>query len=218
MIIDASHFILAQTKLEPLSFVPELRLQLAQEADPLWRAVGAWKGEEDTPFPFWAFAWPGGQALARYILDKPETVSGLRVLDFAAGSGIVGIAAAKAGAKEVWAADIDDLSQLVTQINATHNGVSIGAMNDLYLGKPLKGVDLIIAGDVCYEHTMSHRILRWLHLCVEAGVKVLMADPGRAYLPKEGLSELACLNVPTSRELEDKDSREVKVYALGFLG
>lgn len=214
MNIDAVQFIRSQTSLSQPSFVPELKLQLAEDPDPLWHAVEAWKGEKDTPFPFWAFAWPGGQALARAILDKPEMVTGLRVLDFAAGSGIVGLAAAKAGARKVCGADIDELSQAVMQINAAHNGVALELLRRVDMSRPIKGFDLIFAGDVCYEHTMSHRVLRWLMLCAAEGTKVLLADPGRAYLPQEGLVELACMSVPTSRALEDKDARDVTIYEL----
>ncbi len=212
---SAAQFIREHTEGKALTFVPEVKLLLSKEGpEALWKIVEIFKKDPDTPFPFWAFAWPGGQALARHMLDHPEEIKGKRVLDFAAGSGIGAIAAAKAGAKEVWAADIDELSEIAIQMNAEENDVKVGALRRVDMERPLKGFDLILAGDVCYEHIMGHRVLKWLRLCAEAGVEVWLADPGRAYAPKEGVEETARLTVPTSRELEDQDSREVAVWRL----
>lgn len=212
MTLQTAAFVRAHTSPQRTALVPELALYLGGAADPLWRAVAEWKGEKEPPFPFWAFAWPGGQALARYLLDRPEQVRGLRVLDFASGCGIGALAAAKAGAGEVFAADIDEAAQVATQLNAAANGVVVGTVRGIDLNAPLGGYDLIMAGDVCYEQTMSHRVVRWLRLCAVAGTRVLLADPGRAYAPEAGLVELVRLKVPTSRELEDKEEREVTIW------
>ncbi len=211
--IGAQDFLLSQTTLTAIPFLPEVKLRLAREPEPVWRATGAWKGEADTSFPFWAFAWPGGQALARYILDHPETVCGLRVLDLAAGCGVGAIAAALAGAKEVQAADIDPLAQAAVQMNAALNGVRVKNV-EIFLERPLKKTDIVLAGDVCYEHTMGFRVVKALRQWAASGITVLLADPGRAYAPKEGLKKVARYEVPTSRELEDRDSREVVVWKI----
>lgn len=212
MTVSLEAFITAQTKLQVLPFLPELQLHLAAQADPVWRAVAELQQEEDPPFPFWAFAWAGGMGLSRYILDHPEMVRGKRVLDFAAGSGLGAIAAMKAGAKKVSAADCDPLAVCATQMNAQANNVDVTCLGAMNLEKPPKGFDVMIVGDVCYEQPMGFRIMRWLRLCAESGLAVLMADPGRAYVPEEGLERLASLIVPTLRELEDKEEREVTIW------
>jgi predicted nicotinamide N-methyase len=171
-------------------------------------------GESNMPPPFWAFAWPGGQALARYVLDNPSTMRGKRVLDFAAGCGIAAIAAAKAGAARVMACDIDPLAQEATRLNAQLNGVTVEDAGVIKLEKPIKGADIILAGDVCYQQTMSAAVTRWLRFCAEAETHVLLADPGRAWVPQEGLRELARYEVPTLLELEDTEKREVTVWEM----
>lgn len=211
--MSATTFIQEHTKLTRLPFLPELELFLAEEADALWRAVGAEQKDDDPPFPFWAFAWPGGQGMARYVLDNPESVKGKRILDFAAGSGLGAIAAALAGAKEVWAADCDPFAQEAIRLNAAQNRVNVRLM-ETDLQKPLRKIDVVLVGDVCYEHRMSHLVMKGLRLWAEEGLTVLQADPGRGYAPKEGFEKLAHYAVPTSRELEDQDSREVKVWRL----
>ena len=207
-------FIRAQTTLAVPPFVPEITLQLATEITPLWQATESWLEQTNTSPPYWAFAWPGGQGLARYLLDHPELARGKRVLDFAAGCGIAAIAAAKAGATQSMAVDIDPLSQAATAMNAAQNKVSVKLLSGINLEKLCPGVDLIIAGDVCYEQTMSHKVLRWLRLCATAGTQVLLADPGRAYVPEDGLEERARYTVPALRELEDRDTRDVTVWRL----
>ncbi len=213
---DSLAFVRDQTRLQPAPFVPEISLHLASEVTPLWMATETWSGQKNSAPPFWAFAWPGGMALARYILDHPDVVRGLSVLDFAAGSGIGAIAAAKAGASRVAAADIDPLAQTAAQMNAARNGIAIDCWRGVDLEVPCRSFDLIIAGDVCYEQVMSSRILKWLALSAEAGAQVLLADPGRAYAPKEealaALSVRADYEVPVLRELEDKETRHVTIW------
>ncbi|MDP9128500.1 MAG: 50S ribosomal protein L11 methyltransferase [Pseudomonadota bacterium] len=211
---DAPAFIRAHTALQAPKFVPEIELYLASEVTPLWQMTEKEFGVTNSPPPFWAFAWPGGQGLARYILDNPDVVRGQRVLDFACGCGIASIAAHKAGSIRVMASDIDPLARAALQLNALHNGVFVEDIGVINLEKPFKGADIICAGDVCYQQTMSASVTRWLRLCAEAGVLVLIADPGRAWVPEQGLIERTSFQVPTSRELEDSDSRTVLVWEM----
>jgi predicted nicotinamide N-methyase len=162
--------------------------------------------------PFWAFAWPGGQALARYILDHPAQVAGLRVLDFAAGSGIAGLAAARAGAVSVEANDIDPLALTAIGLNAEANGVAVSAVAGDIVGSRCRW-DLILCGDVCYEGPMSRHILPWLQE-MAAAASVWIADPGRAYLPEDGLESFAAYDVPTTLQLEDRTTRRAVLYRL----
>ena len=208
-------FIRLWTKPRAHPFVPELTFFQAEEITPLWQALETWVGATNLPPPFWAFVWPGGAALARYVLDHPDLVRGKRVLDFASGSGIGALAVALAGAARVYAADIDPLSQIATQMNAAENRLGVETLGTVDLEKKPVDVEVILAGDVCYEQTMSVRVLRWLRSCAAAGVEVLLADPGRAYAPKDGTVELARYNVPVLRELEDRDAREVVLWRLG---
>lgn len=211
---DSKDFILTQTIVATAPIVPEIRLQLATEVTPLWHMTEERLKQNGLPPPYWAFAWPGGQGIARYILDHPELVQGKRVIDFAAGCGIAAIAAMKAGAKSCAAAEIDPLAFAAMKINAEHNSITLDYIDDIDLSKPPRNIDVIIAGDVCYQQAMATQLLRWLWLCIAEGKEVYIADPGRAYLPKEGLKELARYEVPTSRDLEDRDSRTVIVSRL----
>jgi predicted nicotinamide N-methyase len=209
---DPLGFIRTQTVLGRTSLVPEIALYLASELTPIWQATEAWLAERNIAPPFWAFAWPGGQALARYILDNPLLVAGRRVLDFAAGCGIAAIASARAGAQTVEAAEIDPIALAAIGLNAGANGVSVGATAGDLVGETCRW-DLILCGDVCYEAPMSEHILPWLRrLAGEA--EVWIADPGRAYLPHEGLMAFARSVVPTTVELEDRTEREVSLYRL----
>jgi predicted nicotinamide N-methyase len=211
---DAAAFVRANTALASPPLVPELTLHLATEVTPLWLATEATLHESGLPPPYWAFAWPGGQALARYILDNPALARGRRVLDFAAGSGVAALAAAKAGASRVAASELDPLALTALALNAAANKATIELVaEDLALHGP-EGWDLLLAGDVCYERPMAERIMPWLIAAAAQGIEVLLADPGRAYLPKTGLVECARYVVPTSRELEDRDSRETVIYKL----
>ncbi len=206
-------FIRAQTAIARPALVPEIPLHLATEITPIWQATEAWLGAEGIEPPFWAFAWPGSQAMARLILDDPARVAGKRVLDFAAGCGLAAIAAARAGAAMVEAAEIDPLATAATRLNAALNGVAVTALDGDVVGAPCRW-DLILAGDVCYEAPMTGHILPWLRAMAAAGAEVWLADPGRAYVPREGLAEIARLDVPVTRELEDRDLRRVTVFRL----
>ena len=210
----AERFILDNTALTAPPHVPEIRLHLAAEAHDLWQRTEEELAEIGLPPPFWAFAWAGGQGLARYVLDHPETVVGKSVLDFASGSGLVAIAALKAGAKKVLAADIDPFCGAATALNAQANGVALAFTGADLLDAPPPPVELICAGDVCYERPMAERVLAWLGAARANGTRVLIGDPQRAYFPREGLTLLAEYRVPTTRELEDQEIKRTCVWAL----
>ena len=191
--------------------VPEIALHLATEITPIWQASEDFLRQHGIEPPFWAFAWPGSQALARLVLDGPE-LDGLRVLDFAAGCGLAGIAAAQRGAL-VECAELDPLALAACRLNAALNGVSLATPAGDIVGSACRW-DLILAGDVCYEAPMVAHILPWLRRMAAAGAEVRLADPGRAYGPREGLCPLAAYRVPTSLELEDRAERHVTVASL----
>lgn len=214
MIADRRAFIVENTRLQAPPHAPELVLHLADEITPIWRMTEEALEEMGLPPPFWAFAWAGGQALARYLLDHPETVAGKRVVDFAAGSGIVAIAAMKAGAANVLAADVDSFCGAAVALNAAANGVEIGFTDTDLLDSPPPQADLILAGDICYEKPLAQRVLTWLEAARARGSTVLIGDPGRTYFPREGLVKLAEYQVPTTRELEDMEVKRTAVYAL----
>lgn len=207
-------FVRANTALVSPPLLPEIKLHLATEVTPLWLATEATLEQSGLPPPYWAFAWVGGQALARHLLDNPALARGRSVLDFAAGSGVAGIAAARAGALSVAASELDGLALAALALNARANAVTLELIAEDVTGGDGRGWDLVLAGDVCYERPMAERATAWLGRLARAGVDVLLADPGRAYLPKTGLSEIARYIVPTSRDLEDRDSREAVVYRL----
>jgi predicted nicotinamide N-methyase len=214
VIADPAAFIRDNTRLQPVPHAPEISLWLADEVTPIWRLTEDELGEMGLPPPFWAFAWAGGQALARWLLDHPEEVAGKRVLDFAAGSGLVGIAAMKAGAASVLCADIDPFCQAAVALNAEANGVATAFTGADLLDAPPPEVDVICAGDVCYEKPMTGRVLAWLGAARARGTRVLIGDPGRTYFPREGLTFLAEYQVPTTRELEDLAVKRSAVWAL----
>ena len=206
---DPEALIRANTILTTVCQVPEIRLHLATEITPIWEATEAWLTENNVAPPFWAFAWPGGQALARHMLDHPELVAGKRVLDFAAGGGIAAIAGALAGAAAVEAAEIDALALVAVGMNAAANGVDVARSGDV-VGMACRW-DLIVCGDICYEAPMTGRIMPWLR-SMAAVAEVWIADPGRAYLPAVGLRTLAGYRIETSLELEDSTYRDVTIY------
>jgi len=209
---DPAAFILANTAVEAPPLIPEIKLHLASEVVPLWQSTEAELAAAGMPPPFWAFAWAGGQALARYLLDHPEQVAGRRVLDFAAGSGLQGIAAALAGAARVEASEIDSFAVASIGLNAKLNGVDIGFAEGDLLGASNPGWDLVLAGDVFYEGPMAGRVESWLRALAAAGTEVLIGDPGRTYLPKAGLERVIAYSVKTTRELEDTDLRNAVVW------
>lgn len=208
-------FILHQTRLSAPPLVPEIRLQLADEAMDLWQATEDDLGKAGLPPPFWAFAWAGGQALARHVLDHPKIVAGRRVLDFASGSGIVAIAAALAGAAEVVAAEIDPYARAAAEINAAANGVSLVVPETDYLECGPAGFDVVLAGDVFYERPMAARVEPFLRQAETLGAAVLFGDPGRAYLPTSGIVPLTSYDVPVPRAIEDRDIRTTRIWRFG---
>jgi len=207
-------FILANTRQQAPPHTPELVLHLADEITPIWRMTEEALEEIGLPPPFWAFAWAGGQALARYILDNPQIVAGKRVIDFASGSGIVAIAAAKAGAAHVLAADIDAYCGAAMDLNAPANGVICDYTSANLLDAPPPPADVILAGDICYEKPLAARVMAWLGQAKAAGATVLIGDPGRSYFPREGLEKLAEYQVVTTRELEDQEVKKTAVWTL----
>jgi len=210
---DPAAFIFDNTEAVSPPLVPEIRLRLATEITPIWESTESWLDEAGVPPPFWAFCWPGGQALARHVLDRPEIVHGKRVLDLAAGSGIAAIAAARAGGI-VAANDIDAMARAAIQVNAALNGATVSVVTGDLVGSPAGGWDVVLAGDVCYEKTPAERVTGWLRALAAAGSLVLLADPGRAYVPSEGIEPVARYRVPTSRELEDREERETTIWRL----
>ncbi len=210
---DPAQFIRENTALIAPPLVPEIRLHLATEVVPLWRKTEEELEAEGIPPPYWAFAWAGGQALARYVLDHPREVAGRSILDFGSGSGLVAIAAAKAGAAGVLACDIDSFALAAIELNAAANGVSItSTMNDVIGSQD--SWDVILLGDMCYERPLAEHLLIWLGEQARGGTRVLLGDPGRSYFPKIGVQKLATYRVQTTRELEDQEIRETGVYAL----
>ena len=207
-------FIHANTRPLRHPLVPEIVLQLADAITPIWQASEDSLAASGVEPPFWAFAWPGGAATARYILDHRDAVRGRNVLDLAAGSGIAAIAAALAGAAAVTAAEIDPMARNAIALNARANKVTLTISEGDPLDAPAPADTLILAGDVCYERKMAERVMVWLHAATRAGAEVWLADPGRNYLPKTGLKEMARLEVPTSLEHEDRDMRETVLYRL----
>jgi predicted nicotinamide N-methyase len=209
--VNPAAFVRAETIVATPPLVPEIRLHLATEITPLWQATEDVIARANLAPPYWAFAWPGGQALARYLLDGPLAVRGRQVLDFAAGSGIAGIAAAKSGARHVTATDLDRLALAAIAMNAALNGVAVSPSGD-DLVDGAGPFEVILAGDVCYEQPMATRVWPWLLRCARRGARVYLADPGRAYLPKDGLAEVARYTVATTCELEDRETRETRVF------
>ncbi|THD58851.1 methyltransferase [Phenylobacterium sp.] len=208
-------FIVANTRAQRPPHVPEIELHLADEITPIWKLTEEALEEIGLPPPFWAFAWAGGQALARYLLDHPGTVAGKRVIDFAAGSGLVGIAAMKAGAEEALCADIDVFCEAAVALNAQANGVACGFTDtDLLDSAPPAWADVVLAGDICYEKPLAERVIAWLGVARRQGAVVLIGDPGRSYFPRTGLTRLAEYQVPTTRELEDMAVKKTAVWAL----
>src|SRR5262245_17863989 len=210
---DPRAFVLAQTTVVAPPLVPEIKLHLATEITPIWEATEAKLAQLNLPPPYWAFAWPGGQALTRFLLDHPDWVKGKRVLDFAAGCGLSAIGAAKAGAAIVHAAEIDDFAIAAIALNAGINDAAIDLVREDLVGVDTRW-DVVLAGDVCYERPMAERVITWFRALAGRGVAILMGDPGRAYLPQSGLVELARYQVPTSLELEDRTVRETIVWRL----
>lgn len=213
-ITDPTAFILANTRLQAVAHARGISLWLADEVTPIWKLTEEELGEMGLPPPFWAFAWSGGQGLARHVLDHPEIVAGRRVVDFAAGSGLVGIAAMQAGAASVLCADIDPFCAAAVTLNAEANGVRLDFTDRDLLDGPPPQVEVILAGDVFYEKPMAERVLAWLKGAKAQGTTVVVGDPLRTYFPKDGFDLLAEYQVPTTRELEDFAVKRTRVWAM----
>jgi predicted nicotinamide N-methyase len=211
---DRTPFIRANTALMAPPHVPEIRLHLADEAHDLWHRTEDELQQIGLQPPFWAFAWAGGQGLARHVLDHPEIVRSLSVLDFATGSGLVAIAAAKAGAGRVLAADIDPFCEAAIALNAEANGVRIVFSAEDLVGRD-EGWDVVLAGDVFYDRAFADRLKPWFSALAARGATVLVGDPGRAYLPKRRLEKLAVYEVPVTRALEDAEVKRTTVWRFG---
>jgi predicted nicotinamide N-methyase len=214
---DAETFIRDNTRLRPVPHVPEISLYVADEAVPLWQKTEEELGAIGLPPPFWAFAWAGGQALARYVLDNPDLVRGKRVLDLASGSGLVAIAAAKAGAAFTIANDIDAFAMPSIQLNAAANNVALQTetIDRLEPATPLEMFDVVLAGDIFYERDTAAGAFAFLERMARQGATILVGDPGRTYLPKDRLEVRAEYEVPVTRDLEDAEIKRSKVWALG---
>ena len=210
---EPTEFILANTSLIAPPLVPEIRLHLATEVVPLWRKTEEELQAEGVPPPYWAFAWAGGQALSRYVLDHPQAVAGKVVVDFGSGSGLVAIAAVKAGASRALAADIDAFAAAAIAANARANRVHIDITTDDIIGEA-GDWGTVLVGDMCYERPLAERLVVWLDVLARDGALVLLGDPGRSYFPKSGIEKLATYRVQTTRELEDREIRETSVYRL----
>lgn len=204
-------FVASHTTIGTAPMVPEIRLHLATEITPIWQATETWLEQEGVAPPFWAFAWPGAQALARRVLDDPALVRGRRVLDFAAGGGLAAIACVMAGAVAE-TAELDPLATAATNANAALNGVEITTHTGDVVGLPGRW-DLILCGDVCYEAPMTQHIMPWLRELARTA-EVWIADPGRAYMPTDGMVKLATYDVPTTLELEDRTTRTTTIFRL----
>ncbi|MFC0244618.1 class I SAM-dependent methyltransferase [Falsochrobactrum ovis] len=211
---DIGGFILANTGLHTPPHVPEIRLYLADEAHDLWHKTEEELATIGLPPPFWAFAWAGGQSVARYILDHPEVVAGKTVLDFASGSGLIAIAAAKSGARDILATDIDTFAPFAMRLNADANHVSFRSDTQDLIGQDL-GWDVVLAGDVFYEKPLAERLIPWFDQLAQRGASVIVGDPGRAYLPKNKLRRLEEYTVPVTRALEDAEIKRTTVWAYG---
>jgi predicted nicotinamide N-methyase len=204
-------FVRRNTQLLPVPDLPGVRLQVADDVMTVCRLAGSELGESDPALPYWAFAWAGGLAIGRYLMDHPDEVAGRRVLDIASGSGLCAIVALRSGAASAHAVDVDPLSEAAVAVNAKANGVRVGFSRRDLLGAPPPECDVILAGDVCYEETMAGRVLGWLRLAANRGTRVLVGDPGRTYLPPD-LDRLAAYRVRTSLELENSEIKESAVF------
>jgi predicted nicotinamide N-methyase len=214
MIEDPEAFIRANTVLRPAPHAPEISLYVADEITPIWQMTEEALGELGLAPPFWAFAWAGGQAIARYVLDHPDEVAGKAVLDFASGSGLCAIAAMKAGAERALACDIDPICRAAIALNAEANAVTVHSTIADLLDRAPPAVQVILAGDICYEKALAERVLAWLKAAAASGSRVLVGDPGRTYFPRDALVRLAEYQVRTTRELEDFEIKRTGVWTL----
>ena len=207
-------FVARHTAVVTVPGLAGIRLHLAEEALPLWHAVQVETGDPDTPLPYWGFAWGGGLAIARYLVEHPERIAGRTVLDLGSGSGLCAIVAAKAGARAVTAVDIDPFAAAAIGLNARLNAVRITVLVRDVLGDEPPDAEVVLAGDCWYEGGLAERVMPWLQIAGAGGGDVLVGDPGRRYLPADALTELAMYEVRTTTELEDMDRKRASVYEL----
>jgi predicted nicotinamide N-methyase len=210
----AVDFIRANTRLLPVPLVPEIRLHLAEESMPIWQKTEEELGRMNVPPPYWAFAWAGGQALARYLLDNPAFLTGRSVIEVGAGSGLTAIAAMRAGAAGALAADIDPYALSAIALNAEANGVAVRTSGADLLDAPPAGFDAIIVGDMFYERALAEKILPCIEAAGASGTDVLVGDPGRSYFPRERFRQVAEYSVPVTRDLEDMEIKRTAVWRL----
>ena len=211
---DPQRFIQANAKLLTVPLVPEIRLYLAEESMPIWQKTEEELGQMNVPPPYWAFAWAGGQALARYLLDNAVLVAGRTVLDLGAGSGLTSIAAMKAGAASVLAADIDRYALVAIALNAKANAVRVGTTDADLLAGPPGSFDAILVGDMFYERALAERALAFVRAARVKGAEILVGDPRRSYFPKESFRKVAEYSVPVTRDLEDMEIKHTAVWQL----
>ncbi len=207
-------FIRANTRLMPVPLAQEIRLHLAEESMPIWQKTEEELGRMNVPPPYWAFAWAGGQALARYVLDNGRLVDGRDVLDLGAGSGLASIAAKRAGAARALAADVDPYALAAIALNAAANGVSVDASAADVLDAPPGRFDVILVGDLFYERALADRVLGFLDLARRGGALVLVGDPQRSYFPKDRFRQTETYSVPVTRDLEDMEIKRTSVWQL----
>jgi predicted nicotinamide N-methyase len=210
--VDWRQFILANTKLLAPPLIPEIRLHLAEESLPIWQKTEEELGQMNLPPPYWAFAWAGGQALARYLLDNPSIVAGKRVLDLGSGSGLTAIAAKLAGAASVLAADIDRIALIAAELNAAANDTTVETTSEDMLEGPRPAFDTILAGDLFYERELAERMLAFLAERLRFGAEILVGDPQRSYFPKDRFTLAAEYRVPVTRELEDAEIKRAAAW------
>lgn len=213
-LLSRRELIVANTEVVVPALVPEIPLRLTTSRCPLWSMGEKELANSAFPEPYWAFAWAGGQGLARYLLDNPEVVEGKRVLDVATGSGLVAIAAAKGGARRVVANDIDSFCEAAVVLNGALNGVVLEFDGRDLLGSPPGDFDVVVAGDICYEAGLSARVIRWLSTLAAAGVRVLVGDPGRATFPQVHFEKVARYRTDTVGDADDGDVRRASVFHL----
>lgn len=212
---SAEAFVRANTRTLSSPLVPEIMLHLAEESLPIWQKTEDELGEINVPPPYWAFAWAGGQALARFVLDNPDLIAGKRVLDLGCGSGLTAIAAMKAGAASVLAADIDAVALAATHLNAAMNGVTVETTAEDLLAMPSAAYGVVLVGDLFYERTLADRVLSFIDSAVREGALVLIGDPQRNYFPKDRFKPVAEYRVPVTRELEDAEFKRTAVWRHG---
>lgn len=211
-------FILRHTRLRPVPGLEEIRLHLADEVLPLWHALQVETADPDAALPYWAVAWSGGLAIARYLREHPEVVAGRRVFDLGSGSGLCAIAAMHAGATRATGADVDAFAAAAIELNARANGCRVTVVQRDVLDEEPPDANMILAGDCWYDARLAARVLPWLQGARGLGIDVLVGDPGRRYLPADHLVELACYDARTTSDLEDLGHTQGRVYALRPVG